>query len=152
MDLSGGPLPKAGGKLLRPFRVFIRLCAWMLQTNPLGWVLRQHPNHLLFATWAIGLLLLLWSYLLGVDRFDVEVQFLFDHPKGHAGKEIQPEVRTLATGYIQELNYGPWYGLPFLCPAVYCLAGIITRISSRNGSAKYSFLPLMAKPLGRAVG
>src|SRR4051812_1465831 len=88
-----------------------------LVSNPLGWCLERDPGWLLLSVWAVGVLIVAWSYLLGLGWFDVEFRFEFENRN-------RSEPRIAGIGYIQQLNYGPWHFLPFLCPAIYLLAAL----------------------------
>ena len=94
--------------------------------NPLGALLRLPPFGLLLGSFGVGCVLALWSHLIGVGWVSVGVTFL---PPDGSAVPAKPVSRLIAIGYVQQLNYGPWYVLPVCCPAVYCLAALALRLS-----------------------
>jgi hypothetical protein len=106
------------------------------------------PGWLLVGTFLIGVGLVLLGWLIGLDRFLIDVEFVFD--------KAAPVSKTIASGYTLELNYGPWYCLPFLCPAVYFLAALIAQSTDHHAppelKEKYSLLGLAKSPIGVAAG
>src|SRR5438128_1737747 len=75
------------------------------RANHLGWILHIKPWYLLLFAFGIGVVLSCLSWLIGVNKFIVNVEFVLED------NSIVP--RTLAAGFNIEPQYGPWYVLPF---------------------------------------
>jgi hypothetical protein len=79
------------------------------QLNILRVLQNANPWQILLATWTIGVVLVVWSFLLGSGWFTAKIYVDF------GGKEPVME-KWVALGYATQLNYGPWYlaGCPIL--------------------------------------
>ena len=88
--------------------------------SPYNAVLRLRPVRAFLFSWIIGLILAAASLWLGAGLFHAGVVVL-DGSKNH---EL-----PLSLGYIEQLNYGVWFLIPFLCPTVFALCVIIFRSS-----------------------
>lgn len=88
--------------------------------SPYNAVLRLKPLRAFLFSWIMGLILAGTSLWVGVGVF-------------HAGVVVVENSRNyelpLSLGYIEQLNYGVWFLIPFLCPAVFALCAIIFRSS-----------------------
>jgi hypothetical protein len=88
---------------------------------PFNWWLRMSPAKSFLLSWAVGVILVACSFLLGIAMFGADVELL------KSGTVIQN--LSLQLGYTQQLNYGPWYAIPLFCPTVFCLCSYLYKCS-----------------------
>lgn len=76
-------------------------------------ILALNPGLLLVACLILGLILIIWSGVIHVGTIDAVVKFDLRPEPGASSNVSQ---RDLPLGYIQQLNYGPWFliGMPLL--------------------------------------
>lgn len=88
-------------------RTFLRRC------NLPVILLDTHPGTLLVASLFLGIALAVWSVINRVGIIDAKILFSLS-PEGSAS--VNEVIRNLPLGYLQQLNYGPWFmlGLPIL--------------------------------------
>jgi len=78
-----------------------------------GLILDQSPARLLAGGFLVGLIFSIWSGVVHVGMIDAVVEF---NLRPEVGLSPNSTRRYLPLGYIQQLNYGPWFllGIPLL--------------------------------------
>lgn len=130
-------------------KTYFRLKGLPQKLNILGAMLQTNPLKLFLFAWLVGVLITIWSYYVGTGYFSVHAKIIFDDATLNEAKEI-------SLGFIPQLNYGPWYFLPFLCPAVFLLSALTARATERftplHLKEKCSFIRLLENPLIACCG